>query len=150
VSLKDQLAEDLKAAIRSSDEPRKTAIRMVTWAVKNAEVEQRKPLDDAGVMAIIIKESRRSQESIEQFRKGNRNDLAEKEEAELRILRAYLPPPVSPEQIRAAAQEVIAEVGARGPGDRGKVIPLVIARLAGADGRTINQIVTELLSGSVQ
>ena len=150
MSLKDQLAEDLKAAIRSSDEPRKTAIRMVTWAVKNAEVERQKPLDDAAVLAIIIREGRRSQESIEQFRKGNRNDLAEKEEAELSILQAYLPPPVSLEEIRAAAREVITEVGAQGPADRGKVIPVVIARLAGADGRTVNQIVTELLSGSAQ
>ncbi|HXG36782.1 MAG TPA: GatB/YqeY domain-containing protein, partial [Dehalococcoidia bacterium] len=147
MSLKEQLAQDLKEAIRSRNEARKTAIRMVTWAVKNAEVAQGKPLDDAEVVSIIAKEAKRRQESIEGFRKGQRADLVEKEEAELAVLEAYLPPPVSREEIEAAARQVIAEVGASGPADRGKVIPKVIAHFAGqADGRTINEIVTELLS----
>ncbi len=148
MSLKEQLANDLKQAIRSGDEPRKTAIRMVTWGVKNAEVAEGKPLDDAGVIAVISKEARRHRESIEEFKKGNRPDLVAREEAELGFLDSYLPPPMARDEIIEAARVVITEVGARGPADKGKVMPVLIARLAGrADGRTINEIVTELLAG---
>jgi len=147
-SLKERLAEDLKDAIRQRDEARKTAIRMVTWAVKNAEVEKGRPLDDAEVIAIIQREARRHRESIEEFRKGNRLDLVEKEEAELAVLQSYLPPPMSREEVAEAARAAIAEVGARGPADKGKVMPLLIQRLAGrAEGRLISQVVDELLSG---
>lgn len=147
MSLKDQLADDLMQAIRAGDEAKKTAIRMVTWAVKNAEVEARKPLDDAAVITIITKEARRREESIDQFTKGNRPELAEKEKAELDILQAYLPPAASREEVEAAVRKVIAEVGAEGPRDKGKVMQRLVAELSGrADGRLINEIVTELLN----
>ena len=146
MSLKDQLADDLKQAIRAGDEARKSAIRMVTWAVKNAEVEQRKPLDDAAIITIITKEARRREESIDQFTRGNRTDLVAKEQAELEILQAYLPPAASRQEVEAAVRKVIAEVGAEGPRDKGKVMPRLVAELSGrADGRLINEIVTELL-----
>ncbi len=146
MSLKERLADDLKQAILSRDESRKTAIRMVTWAVKNAEVDQRKPLDDAAVLTIVAKEARRRQESIEEFRKGHREDLVAKEQAELEILQQYLPPPVPREEIEAAVRKVIAEVGAQGPSDKAKVMPRVISQFSGrADGRVINEIVTQLL-----
>ncbi|MBI1885465.1 MAG: GatB/YqeY domain-containing protein [Chloroflexi bacterium] len=148
MSLKDQLATDLKEAIRSRDEARKTAIRMVTWAVKNAEVAQGKPLDDAAVIGIISKEARRARESIEEFKKGNRSDLVAKERAELSVLEGYLPQQMGREEVAEAARKVIAEVGAGGPADKGKVMPVLIARLAGrAEGRVINEVVTELLAG---
>jgi uncharacterized protein YqeY len=148
VSLKERLADDLKEAIRSRDEARKTAIRMVTWAVKNQEVAQGRPLDDLGIIAIIQREIRRRRESIEEFRKGNRPDLVAKEEAELAVLESYLPPAMSREEVAEAARAVIAELGARGPADKGKVMPVLIQRLAGrAEGRLINEVVTELLSG---
>lgn len=147
MSLKDKLADDLKDAIRNREESRKTAIRMVTWAVKNAEVEKGAQLSDADVIAIIGREAKRRKESIEEFGKAGRDDLVAKEEAELRVLQAYLPEQISRDEIVAAAREVIAEVGAGGPSDKGKVMPVLIGRLAGrAEGREINEVVSELLA----
>ncbi len=147
MSLKDRLATDLKEAIRSGDERRKIAIRMVTAAVKKAEVAQGRPLDDAGVLKLISKEARQRRDSIEQFQKGGRQDLVDQEEAELAVLLPYLPPAMSREEIVQAAREVIAQVGASGPADKGKVMPVLIAELAGrAEGREINEVVTELLA----
>jgi len=147
MSLKEKLAEDLKDAIRQRDESRKTAIRMVTWAVKNAEVAAGKPLEDPEVLVVIAKQVKQRRESIEEFKKGGRQDLVDKEAAEMRVLEAYLPPAMGPEEIAAEARKVIAEVGARGPADKGKVMPVLIARLAGrAEGRVINEVVTQLLA----
>ncbi|MEX0801065.1 MAG: GatB/YqeY domain-containing protein [Dehalococcoidia bacterium] len=147
MSLKDQLADDLKDAIRQKDENRKNSIRMVTWAVKNAEVDKGGPLDDAAVLGIIGKEVKRRRESIEEFGKANRQDLVDKEQAEMAILSAYLPEQIGRDEIEKAAREVIAEVGAAGPSDKGKVMPVIIGRLAGrAEGRDINEVVTELLA----
>ncbi len=149
MSLKEQLAEDLKDAIRQGDESRKTAIRMVTWAIKNAEVAAGKTLEDPEVLAIIAKQVKQGRESIEDFKKGRRQDLVDKEAAEMRVLQAYLPPAMGPEEIAAEARKVIAEVGAHGPADKGKVMPVLIARLAGrAEGRVINEVVSALLAAS--
>ncbi len=147
MSLKQQLADDLMAAIRARDEARKTAIRMLTWAVKNAEVAAGKPLSDADVLGLIVKQAKQRKESIEEFQKGKRDDLVAKERAELAVLEAYLPPQMSREEIAEAARAVIAEVGARGPADKGKVMPVLIGRLAGrAEGREINEVVSKLLA----
>lgn len=148
MSLKDRLSQDLKDAIRRQDEARKTAIRMVNWAVRNAEVDKGRPLEDAEVLSIIAKEVRRHHESIEAFRKGHRPDLVEKEEREMAVLQSYLPPALSRQEIAEAARKVIDQVGARGPADKGKVMPVLIAQLAGrAEGREINEVVSELLAG---
>jgi hypothetical protein len=147
MSLKEQLANDLKDAIRQRDEPRKTAIRMATWAIKNAEVEKGAALSEADVLTIVGKEAKQRRESIAEFEKAERRDLAEKERAELEFLQSYLPAQMSRDEIAEAAREVIAEVGAGGPGDKGKVMPVLIGRLAGrAEGREINEVVTELLA----
>jgi len=147
MSLKEQLADDLKDAIRQRDEARKVAIRMATWAIKNAEVDKGAPLGDADVLGILGKEVKRRLESIREFEKAGRQDLVSKEQAELMVLQAYLPPQLSREEIVRAAREVIAEVGASGPGDKGKVMPVLIKRLAGrAEGREINEVVTEVLA----
>ena len=147
MSLKDRLAEDLKDAIRSGDERRKIAIRMVVAGVKNAEVAQGAPLDDSGVLKVISKEANRRRESIDQFKKGGRQDLVTQEETELAILLTYLPPAMSRDEIVQAARAVIAQVGARGPADKGKVMPVLIGQLAGrAEGREINEVVTQLLA----
>ena len=149
MSLKEQLAEDLKDAIRQGDEARKTAIRMLTWAVKNAEVAAGKPLSDADVLALIAKQAKQRRESIEEFQKGGRQDLVDKEAAEMRVLEAYLPPAMGRDEVTEEARKVIAEVGARGPADKGKVMPVLISRLAGrAEGRLINEVVSELLAGA--
>ena len=147
MSLKEQLANDLKDAIRQGDEARKSAIRMSTWAIKNAEVEKGAALSDADVLGLLGKQVKQRRESIREFEKGARQDLVAKEQAELTVLQAYLPPQMSREEIVQAAREVIDEVGASGPGDKGKVMPVLIKRLAGrAEGREINEAVTEILA----
>ncbi len=147
MSLKERLAEDLKDAIRQRDEARKNAIRMATWAIKNAEVEKGAELRDADVLALLGREAKRRRESIAEFKKAQRQDLVDKEQAELDVLRSYLPAQISRDEIVQAAREVIAEVGAGGPSDKGKVMPVLIGRLAGrAEGREINEVVTELLA----
>ncbi len=146
MSLKDNVASDLKDALKSGDERRKTALRLVLSAVHNAEIEAGKPLDDGGVLGVISKEAKQRRESIEEFRKGGRQDLVDREEAELAVLMQYLPQQMAREEIVEAARRVISEVGASGPGDKGKVMPVLIEQLRGrADGRDINAVVTELL-----
>ena len=145
--LKEQLAEDLKDAIRQGGDTRKTAIRMVIAAVKNAEIATGQPLEDKDVLAVIGKQVKQRRESIEEFQKAERQDLVDQEEAELRILETYMPPAISRDEIVAEAKAVIQEVGAGGPSDKGKVMRALMPRLAGkADGRDINEAVTELLS----
>lgn len=148
MSLKQRLADDLMAAIRARDEARKTAIRMLIWAVKNAEVAAGKPLADPDVLSLIAKQAKQRKESIEEFQKGKREDLVQKERAELAVLESYLPPRMSREEIAEAARAVIDQVGARGPADKGKVMPVLIGQLAcRAEGREINDVVSELLAG---
>lgn len=147
MSLKEQLAEDLKDAIRHNDETRKNTIRMATTAIKNAEVASGKPLDDQGVVGILAKEAKQRKESIDQFEKAGRQDLVDKETAELKVLESYLPETMSRDEIVAEAKSAIEEVGAVGPSDKGKVMSKLMPKLAGrAEGREINEIVTELLS----
>ena len=145
--LKQKLAEDLKQALRGGDKVRRSVIRLVMAAIKNAEIARQVTLEDADILGVIAKEARQRRESIEAFRQGNRQDLVTQEEAELAILNQYLPQQMSREEITAEARRVIEEVGAQGPSDKGKVMPKLIAQLKGkADGREINAVVTELLS----
>ncbi len=147
MSLKDQLANDLKDAMRARDETRKTAIRMVIAAIKNAEVAAIRQFDDTEVLGVVAKQVKQRRESIEEFTKANRKDLADKEEAELKILEAYMPAQMSREEVAREARAAIAEAGARSPGDKGKVMSVLMPRLAGrAEGRLANEVVTELLS----
>ncbi len=144
--LKQKLTDDLKQAMRGGDKVRRSVIRLAMAAIKNAEIARHAALDDTDILGIIAKEARQRQESIEAFRQGNRQDLVAQEEAELAVLKEYLPRQMTREEIIAAARQVIEEVGAQGPGDKGKVMPKLIAQLKGkADGREINAIVTELL-----
>jgi uncharacterized protein YqeY len=146
VDLKQRLADDLKQAIRARDNVRRSVIRLVMAAIKNTEIARRTTLDDSDILGVIAKEVKQRHESIEAFRQGKRDDLVAQEEAELAILQEYLPPPMSREEIIAEARRVIEEVGAQQPGDKGKVMPRLIAQLKGrADGREINAVVTELL-----
>jgi len=146
-SVKQKLTDDLKQAVRDRDKVKLTVIRLLMANIKNAEIARQVELDDADIFGIIAKEVRQHKESIEAFRQGNRDDLVAKEEAELAILQEYLPKQMTREEITAEARRVIEEVGARGPGDKGKVMPRLIAQLKGrADGRDINTIVTELLA----
>lgn len=144
--LKQKLGGDLKQAIRSGDKVRRSVIRLVMAAAKNAEIARQAPLDDTALLGIIAKEIRQRKESIEAFRLGKRDDLVAQEEAELAILQGYLPEQMTREEIIAEARQVIEEVGAEGLSDKGKVMPKLITQLKGrADGREINAVVTELL-----
>ena len=146
MSLQDKLLDDMKAAMRERDPIRLSCIRMVRSAINYAEIDKRCALDDAGVLAVIEKDAKRHRESIEAFQKGNRAELVAKEEAELKILLSYLPQQLTADEIVAAATEVIAQVGAKGPGDMGKVMAVLAPRLKGkADGRLISQTVQGLL-----
>ena len=145
--LKQKLADDLKQALRGEDKLRRSVIRLVMAAIKNAEIARQTTLDDTDILGIIAKETRQRHESIDAFKQGNRPDLVAQEEAEMAILNEYLPQQISREEIIQAARQIIDEVGAQGIRDKGKVMPQLIAQLKGkADGREINAVVTELLS----
>jgi uncharacterized protein YqeY len=145
-TLKQKLTDDLRKAIRDRDKLRSSVIRLVMAAIKNAEIAKQATLDEADILGIIAKEVRQRKESIEAFKQGNRQDLVAQEEAEMAILKEYLPEQISRDEIIAAARKVIDEVGAQGPGDKGKVMGKLIPQLKGrADGREINAVVTELL-----
>ena len=145
-ALRQKLDNELKQALRSGDTVRRSVIRLVLAAVNNAEIARQAKLEDGDILGVIAKEARQREESISAFKQGNRPDLVAQEEAELAILKGYLPQPMTRDEIVAEARQVIAEVGAQGPGDKGKVMPKLIAKLKGrADGREINAVVTELL-----
>ena len=145
--LKQKLADDLKQALRAGQKARVSAIRLAMSAMNYAEIAKQAALTDADILGVIAKEVRQRDESIEAFKKGNRPDLVAQEEAEKAVLQEYLPKQMTHDEIVAEAKKVIAEVGAQGIADKGKVMPKLIAQLKGkADGREINAIVTELLS----
>jgi uncharacterized protein YqeY len=146
-ALKQKLADDLKQAMRGGDKVKRSAIRMAMAAIKNAEIARQAVLEDGDILGVIAKEVRQRKESIEAFKQGGRPELAAIEEAEMAVLEQYLPQQMSRDEITAEARRVIEEVGAESIRDKGKVMPLLIARLKGkADGRDINEVVTELLS----
>jgi uncharacterized protein YqeY len=145
--LQQKLTDDLKQAMKAGDTVKRSVIRLVMAAIKNAEIAKQKALEDGDILGIIAKEIRQRKESIEAFKEGNRADLAANEEAEMAILEAYMPAQMSRDEIIAEVRKVIKEVGAESIRDKGKVMPKLIANLKGkADGREINEVVTELLS----
>ncbi len=144
--LKRSITDDIKGAMKSGDTVKKDTLRMLIASVNNAEKARQSDLDNADILGIIAKEVKRHQESIDAFKQGGRQDLVDKEEAEMAILQSYLPEQMTREDITAAAKEVIAAVGAQGPGDKGKVMKELMPNLKGkADGKEINEVVTELL-----
>ena len=147
-SLQDKLHSDLNDAMRAREETRKSALRMLLAAVTNARIEARADLDDEAVLTVIQKQAKQRRESIVEFTKGGRQDLVDKEAAELAILEAYLPAQVDRSEIEDAARKLIAETGATGPRDIGKVMPPLVKQFTGrADGRAINEVVRALLGG---
>ena len=145
--LKQKLTDDLKQAMKDGDKVKRSAIRLLMTAINNAEIARRAPLEDADILGIITKEVRQRRESIEAFKQGNRQDLVAQEEAELAILQEYLPQQMTRDEVAEAARRGIEEVGALGLGDKGKVMPKLIAQLKGrADGQEINAVVSELLA----
>ncbi|MFW6126424.1 MAG: GatB/YqeY domain-containing protein [Chloroflexota bacterium] len=147
MTLQERLSADLREAAKKGDVPRRTALRLVLASAKNAEKARGASLDDAGVMEVIGKQAKRHRESIGEFARGNRQDLVDREEAELAVLLEYLPQQMGHDELVEAARSVIDQVGARGPGDKGKVMARLMAQVKGkADGREVNQVVSDLLS----
>jgi len=145
-ALKQKLADDLKQAMREGDKVKRSAIRLAMAAIKNTEIARQAVLEDGDILGVITKEVRQRKESIEAFKKGGRQELVAIEEAEMAVLEQYLPQQMSRDEIIAEARRVIGEVGAESIRDKGKVMPPLIAKLKGrADGREINEVVTELL-----
>lgn len=147
VQLRDRLLEDLKDAMRKGDILRRETIRFLRAGVVNQEIERRRPLSDAEVLEVVSRLVKQHRESIEEFKKGRRDDLVAKEEAELAILLAYMPPQLTREDMRALAELAIQEVGATGPRDQGKVMSRLAPQLKGkADMGEASSIVQEMLS----
>jgi uncharacterized protein len=146
-SLRGRLESDLKQAMKDGDQVAKDAIRFTMAALKNAEIEKRGPLTPEESLALLQREAKRRADSIEQFRAGNRPDLVDREEAQLAVVNRYLPTAMDDEELRALVAEVIAEVGAAGPKDMGRVMPVAIERAAGrTDGRRLSGAVREALT----
>ncbi len=146
MALLDQLNSDLKSAMRAREELKMSVLRLLLSAINYAEIAQQKKLDDGGILQVIQKEIKQRRESIEAFEKGNRPELAAKEKAEMVMLQAYVPAQMGRDEILAIVQKVIDEVGAKGPGDKGKVMQKLMPQVRGkADGNEVNGIVTELL-----
>lgn len=146
MSIKSQLNESMKDAMRSGDEVRKRTVRMALAAVKQAEVDKRVELDDMAVMNLLQKEVKNRRESLEEARKANRPDLVEANEAEIRVLEAFLPKSMPEEELRALVQAAITETGAASSADMGKVMKTVMAKVAGrAPNDRVSATVRELL-----
>ena len=148
MTLREKLMADLKEAMRSRDKMCQSVIRMAMARIKNVEIEKGSDLDDSDVAGVLAKEVKQHRESIAEFSKANRQDLIANEKAELVILLEYLPKQMSREEIVAVVRQAIEDVGAQGLKDKGKVMSKVMPQLKGkADGRTVNEAVTEVLKG---
>lgn len=147
MDLKGQLTEDLKSALRSGDKLRTSVIRLLTALIKNREVEKRGPLTDAEMIQAVSASCKQRQEAIEQYGQGGRQDLVDKETAELRILQSYLPVALGPEELQALVQEAIRESQAASPREMGKVMALLMPKVTGrVDGKVVSALVRDMLS----
>ncbi len=146
-NLQNRITEDIKQAMKAGDTLKRDTLRMLLSSIKNAANDKLAPLDESEVAAVVVKDVKRHLESIDAFTKGNRPDLVAKEETEMAILKVYMPEQLGRDEITAVVKEVIAAVGASGPGDKGKVMKEVMPKLKGkAEGKDINDVVTQLLS----
>ncbi|MEK8030824.1 GatB/YqeY domain-containing protein [Ideonella sp. DXS29W] len=146
-TLKERITEDMKAAMRAKETDRLSTIRMLLAACKQKEVDERIELDDAAVIGIVDKLIKQRKDSIAAFQQAGRTDLADKETAEVQVLNAYLPQRLTADEIAAEVTAIVAELGAAGPGDMGKVMGAVKAKLAGkADMGLVSAAVKQALS----
>lgn len=147
MTIKDQLNQAMKDAMKSGDEIRKRTVRMALAAVKQVEVDKRVELDDAAVIALLQKEVKNRREALEEAKKANRTDLIEANQAEIAALESFLPQAMPLEELRALIQAAIAETGAASPADMGKVMKVVMPKTAGrAPNDLVSRTVRELLS----
>lgn len=143
---RDKLEEDIRQAMRSRNQQRLDALRFLKSRIQQVEVDERKTLDEAGVLEVIARQVKERRDSIRAFAEGQRDDLVAKESAELAVLEEYLPPQLSREELTRLVQEVIQEVGAESLRDKGRVMGKLMPQVRGkADGAVVNSLVTELL-----
>ncbi len=148
MGLKEQLDQDMKAAMRERAQLKLDTIRMLKSAIKYREIELMKPLDDGGIQAVIATEVKRRRDSVEQYKAGNRQDLADKEDAEIVILQAYQPQQLTPDEVRAKVDAAVKAVGAQGMKDMGAVMKALLPEVQGrADGKVVSELVKARLSG---
>jgi uncharacterized protein YqeY len=149
MSMMQRISGDLSAAMKARDQARLAPLRMAKAALMNKEVEKGRPLDDAEAQQVVASLIKQRRDSIDQFTKGGRADLAEKEAAEIAVLEGYLPPPPDTRAIEAAVDAAIAETGASSAKDLGRVMKAAMGRLAGraVDGKTVNELVRKRLGG---
>ncbi|MBL0224816.1 MAG: GatB/YqeY domain-containing protein [Geobacteraceae bacterium] len=147
MSLKDQLTDSMKTAMKARDDLRLSAVRMVRSMVKNREIDQKKELDDQEIIEVISTLVKQRRESIRMYREGNRPDLVEKEEAELEVLLGFLPAQLSSVDIEVLIDRIISETGAQGAKDMGRVMKALTPLTAGkADGKTVSDLVKQKLA----
>jgi hypothetical protein len=147
MSLKNQITEDMKSAMKAGEKDRLKVVRLIRAAIKQVEIDKRIELDDAAVLAVLDKMVKQRRDSVDQFEKGNREDLAAIERAEIAVLEDYLPEQLSADELAAMVDEVIAATGAEGIRDMGKVMGQIKARAAGrADMGAVSATVKERLS----
>jgi uncharacterized protein YqeY len=145
--LEQRITEELKKAIRSKEETRVSCLRLLKASIKNKQVEKGRPLTDEEVTGLISSAIKRGKESVEAFRKGQREDLATKEENEIKVYLEFLPQQLGTEEIEKAVREVVSQLGATGPKDLGRVMKEAMVRMAGrADGKTVNEIARSVLN----
>ena len=152
MNLPERLMQDYKAAMKSGDATRKTTLSGLRAAFKSAEIDARgtdRVVDDTTYQAVIEKEAKKRRESIEEFTKANRTDLADKESAELEVLKEYLPEQMTDEELQAMVDDAVAQTGANSPKDMGRVMGVLVPQIAGrADGKLASKLVREALGGS--
>lgn len=148
MSLKERLGEELKAAMKARDNTRISTIRMVNSIIKNREIDGRTTLDDEAVLTVLTSYAKQRRESIEQYEKGGRTDLAEKEKAELDILLTFMPQQMGEAEVEALVIQAVKDTGAAGPKDMGKLMKELMPKVKGkADGKLVNELVKKHLGG---
>ena len=147
MSLKDKIKADIKEAMRAKDTARRDTLRNLSAAIKQVEVDERKELSDSEIEAILTKYAKQREDALAQFKAAGREDLVAKEEAELKIVKSYLPEPLSDEELKALVEDVIKEVGATSMKDMGKIMGAIKSKVGSrADGSKVNKIVKDILS----
>jgi uncharacterized protein YqeY len=149
MGLMERIGQDITAAMRAKDQARLAPLRMAKAAMMNREVEKGRALDEPEAEQVIASLIKQRRDSVEQFAKGGRQDLVARESAEIALLEAYLPPPLDPAEVEAAVEAAIAETGAAGAKDLGRVMKAAMSKLAvrTVDGRTVNEIARRKLGG---
>lgn len=149
MTLQERLADDLKKALKAGEKSRVSVLRMIKAAIKNAEIDKRSPLDESGVIDVLSREAKQRRESIAEFTKAHRQDMVDREEADLSVILEYLPQQMSRDEVVDLARQVIEGTEAQGPRDKGKVMSILMPQLKGkVEGNVVSEVVGELLGGS--